>query len=432
MEIQHIYNLENSTDIFDNEQAIKEHIKYKGIYKDFIINIVKDLSQKLPLNIDLFKNYNHRQDDYNFTNINGLYDILEKHFEPVRVNINPNKQKLLNFTEHDFYNFLNRIKDNSKQELKIHYFNQIGVNFFTHKNIGSDSFSAQYRALFYIFRELEIIGYIWVDTQYRDNSLTTCSVPTLYSNDPQLIKVFADIIRQTDFSFEETAIIINLKTTKENPNSIGKDYHDVPTNKIIYPDKNNYPTLNFNFENYFKEFVESKSNLLLLYGPPGTGKTTLLRELTKVKSHTCVIAESNILRFSFDEIKSNLCKKDILIIEDADDYLGSRKDGNQVMSSLLNGLDGFISGNGIKVVFNTNITNLSSIDEALIRPGRCFDVLHVPMLTSEQALKIATDNNIQIQDFNSKKNWSLAEVYNPPVKEYSNSRTKAINLGFNK
>lgn len=431
MEIKHIYGLENALDIFNNQEAIKEHLKYEHIYSDYILSLVKDFSQKLPLNIDLFKSYN-KGSDFNFTGINHFSDILDRHFSVIEPKIKSNNLKLINFTEHDFYNLLEKVKSNSKQELQIHLFKSLGKNFFTDKKKATINHSGYYGISdnFYIFREQELIGYFLVMPEIVENELIMSLVPRLHSNDSELIKLFIDVLKETNFNFERSIGIKSLGTTKENPNSIERDYRSVMLNELTYPDKNNYPTLNFDFQKYFTEFAESKANLLLLYGPPGTGKTTLLRELTKVETHTCVLAESNILRFSFEEIKRYLNRNDILIIEDADDYLGSRKDGNKVMSSLLNGLDGFIVDNGIKVVFNTNITNLSSIDEALIRPGRCFDVLHVPKLTPEQALKIATDNNIEIQDFNSKKDWSLAEVYNPPVKEYSNSRTKAIKLGF--
>ena len=72
----------------------------------------------------------------------------------------------------------------------------------------------------------------------------------------------------------------------------------------------------------------------------------------------------------FEDITSN-----ILLIEDADTYVKSRESGNELIKRFLNVADGISSDVNKKIVFSTNLPNIKDIDSALIRPGRCFEVL---------------------------------------------------------
>ena len=44
---------------------------------------------------------------------------------------------------------------------------------------------------------------------------------------------------------------------------------------------------------------------------------------------------------------------------------------------------------GRKIIFSTNLPNVGGLDEALIRPGRCFARVNVRSLTAEEAGKLA-------------------------------------------
>ena len=44
---------------------------------------------------------------------------------------------------------------------------------------------------------------------------------------------------------------------------------------------------------------------------------------------------------------------------------------------------------GRKIIFSTNLPNVGDLDEALIRPGRCFGRLNVRALMPEEAARVA-------------------------------------------
>ena len=51
--------------------------------------------------------------------------------------------------------------------------------------------------------------------------------------------------------------------------------------------------------------------------------------------------------------------------------------------------DGVARSQGRKIIFTTNLPNVNDIDEALVRPGRCYAVKNLRGLTLEEALRLA-------------------------------------------
>ena len=62
---------------------------------------------------------------------------------------------------------------------------------------------------------------------------------------------------------------------------------------------------------------------------------------------------------------------DAFVIEDADHLLQARSEGNRDLHRFLMVADGVVRAEGRKMIFTTNLPNVGSIDEALLRPGRC-------------------------------------------------------------
>lgn len=137
---------------------------------------------------------------------------------------------------------------------------------------------------------------------------------------------------------------------------------------------------------YIDEYINSDASVLILIGEPGTGKTTFIKNLihrskanAKVAYDPKVMMEDGFFAgFIGDETR-------FLIMEDADEFLCSRTEGNTMMHKFLNVSDGLISAADKKLVFSTNLPNVGDIDEALMRPGRCFDVLQFRKLTRDEA-----------------------------------------------
>jgi chromosomal replication initiation ATPase DnaA len=174
-----------------------------------------------------------------------------------------------------------------------------------------------------------------------------------------------------------------------------------------------YPFITRGLRSYIEAYIKSSSNILILYGEPGTGKTTFLKNLLQVaKSNAYVTYNPKVMAsdsFFSDFLSSK--KSDFLIFEDADLFLTSRKDGNDIMHMFLNVGDGLLSAPGKKIVFTTNLPSVAKIDPALVRKGRCFDVLKFRKLTKPEAEQVQKDCGL-IDSLEDKKEFTLTEIFN--------------------
>lgn len=100
----------------------------------------------------------------------------------------------------------------------------------------------------------------------------------------------------------------------------------------------------------------------------------------------------------------------ILAYEDIDNHLSAREDGNQLMSTVLNASEGIVQHPGKKIVFSTNLSSIDRIDPALLRVGRCFDILQFRNLSSEEANVVRQDLNLEPCTLDTKDTWALSEV----------------------
>jgi len=204
-----------------------------------------------------------------------------------------------------------------------------------------------------------------------------------------------------------------LITWVYNTNSYGGSEYPMELNSVKKVYDSHHPYIKGGIENFIDRYLASESNVLILMGPPGGGKTSFIKHLiyTRRLKTTITFDESMILKDSFfiNWMFSN--NSSLLVIEDADDFLKSREnDSNRVMSKLLNASDGLIKAPNKKIIFTTNITQLSKFDDAIIRPGRCFDVVDFRNLTFDEANKVVEDNNLPPLD--KKTNYSLGKIFN--------------------
>lgn len=175
-----------------------------------------------------------------------------------------------------------------------------------------------------------------------------------------------------------------------------------------------YPYLNSGVDNYLDNYFNSSASILVLMGEPGTGKTSLIRYFIykySLNASICydeeVIGKDGIfIDFLFNK------EKDILVVEDADLILSNREDGgNKMMSRFLNISDGLIKLPKKKMLFTTNIRNVNNLDQALIRPGRCFDCVTFRTLNYEEALEVCEEGNLDLPKEN--KSYLLTDLFNP-------------------
>lgn len=198
--------------------------------------------------------------------------------------------------------------------------------------------------------------------------------------------------------------------------SIQFDREFVPDGELELAKQSFYPWMTIELEEYFKAYMESDEPVLILFGPPGCGKSTFIRTLfhyvENLQNQPCALAYDPDVVGSV-ELVNNFMRNSyipLLAYEDMDAWLGAREDGNLFMSTLLNQTSGVVRRKKKKMVFSTNLTNVEKIDEALMRVGRCFDILHFPKVNAEDAAVITSDMGRPVRDFSDQNEWTLAEV----------------------
>lgn len=148
---------------------------------------------------------------------------------------------------------------------------------------------------------------------------------------------------------------------------------------------------------YFMDFFNSKASVLIMYGPPGTAKSTMIRtaiiELglrALGTSNPDVYANPNFISVCGSRMAgaNGETPFDVLITEDAEALVAPRSAGNAKMAELLDATDGIGSQHKFKMIITLNSRDLSNVDTALLRPGRCFDIMEFGHLTAEEAMVV--------------------------------------------
>jgi hypothetical protein len=217
------------------------------------------------------------------------------------------------------------------------------------------------------------------------------------------------ILKKTSANFEEVVSHIEWVYSTQGHSAT------IPLNKSRLPVDEMYPFLEEPLEEFYDNFMNSNSNILLLIGPPGTGKTTFIRGLlSHTNSSAYVTYDSSIL--DKDHIFANFVESEskIMVLEDSDTFLKPRNDGNSMMAKFLNLGDGLVTTKGKKLIFSTNLPSIRDIDSALTRPGRCFGVLSFNGLTYEESVKLKKKLNLkaELPKRNKSELYTLAEIFN--------------------
>jgi hypothetical protein len=144
-----------------------------------------------------------------------------------------------------------------------------------------------------------------------------------------------------------------------------------------------YPALREPVDRFIGRYLAARETVLIVQGPPGTGKTRFVRAVLAAISRrkgdsAKVLYTTDTRSLENDEIFVEFVtgSHDAFVVEDADHILDARANGNLHLHRFLAIADGVVRAQGRKILFTTNLPNVSDIDDALLRPGRCFANLH--------------------------------------------------------
>jgi len=260
-------------------------------------------------------------------------------------------------------------------------------------------------------------GIVLCELGYIDYNINSGSVRVDVIGDPTWVNSVLSLVKQ---KFKIVTSYVDWMYS-----SSGESVR-VPLTHERLPIAEMYPFLNGDtLTSYYDRFLNSTANVLLLIGPPGSGKTTFIRGLLDYSKKSAMVTyDAAILEkdYIFASFIGN--DTDIMVMEDCDKFLGSRADGNTMMHKFLNVGDGLVTSSGKKLIFSTNLPSVRDVDPALIRPGRCFDILNFGMLNKTQADILAKKIGVTLED---KEFYSVAEIYNTQT---TSPTTVSRKLGF--
>jgi SpoVK/Ycf46/Vps4 family AAA+-type ATPase len=288
----------------------------------------------------------------------------------------------------------------------------------------------------------------WAEVQFKDfmfvqtNSSSGFIVEEKTNN---LIKFFVNSNSTEVRAFGDDDFVKDVIDVVESAFSVVTSYIEwiyssdgnsvnVPLNRDRLPVAEMYPFLNGeSLESYYDRYMESSANILLLIGPPGTGKTTFIRGLLAHRQCSAMVTyDAGILEK--DAFFAGFIEDDasVMVLEDSDTFLKSRSDGNTMMHRFLNVGDGLVTTKGKKMIFSTNLPSIRDIDSALIRPGRCFDIVSFDLLTGDQANILAKklDVTLPVRPGGKENDkYSIAEIFNQQSQKPQNC-TMNRKVGF--
>lgn len=182
-----------------------------------------------------------------------------------------------------------------------------------------------------------------------------------------------------------------------------------------------YPTLypDIDIDALTTTFLDSNESVLILYGDPGVGKTSFVKYMYSMGILDRVfILQSLELALKPDAINDfpeshGNTSKDLLFLDDVDILLAPRDIKSDEKNSLI--LSTFLSMTDSicippKVILTTNV-NIKEIDAALIRPGRCFDFIHIKPMTFDYALSIIPEFGLSEDIFRKRFTKTTEPVY---------------------
>ena len=177
---------------------------------------------------------------------------------------------------------------------------------------------------------------------------------------------------------------------------------------------------------------ESKG-VVLFHGIAGSGKTNYIKWLTsQIPNKKFIFVPTSVIGSLTDPSFMGLLienNNSVLVLEDCENYIAERTAQNNntdVVSSILNIADGFLSDVIECQLICTFNSDISKIDPALLRKGRLIAEYKFKELSVYKCNSYLRSTD---RDFTVDKPYSLAELTNIDVKELKEQQ-KEIKIGF--
>lgn len=222
----------------------------------------------------------------------------------------------------------------------------------------------------------------------------------------------------------------------------GYDTKNIKISDVIKTEENLYLHTNDDFKTIHKKSIEflnsDESGLIIYRGIPGSGKTSYIKYLTTIlpdKQFLFVSADimgdlghPNFISFLTDN------KNSVIILEDCEQLLVSRDNSldspyiNEGLINLLNMTDGILgSAFNFKFICTFNSKNISKLDNALLRKGRCKVNYEFKELSIDKIEKLIELEKIKdLWNGKPKKKMSVTELYNTDDENYQTEERKKI------
>lgn len=270
---------------------------------------------------------------------------------------------------------------------------------------------------------------LWIIFEYDKILITT----TKFKNDNLN---YVQLSFNCQFNYKETEIyklLINNtieQTFTKKLDFISNDGSGLGFSTFEFPEKPNNIELNYNDDfdeinkNIINDLSQKKSGLHLLHGIPGTGKTSYIKHLINTIDKRFIYCPSFMVTSlsspEFITLMLDHGTNSILIIEDAEDALVSRDDErNSAVTNILNLGDGLIGDVANIQIIATFNTDLSNVDEALLRKGRTLNKYEFKRLEVNKLNLLKESLKL---DFEITEPLTLAEFYNHSSLGFENNK----------